>query len=62
MTVMEEDQWRPAGVNFYQENVVPSLEPEAYTGAEDITVRIQVPHKSLAVRACIGASHGCGRC
>jgi hypothetical protein len=39
---MQEDQWRSAGVNFYQENVVPSLEPTAYLGTEEITVRIQV--------------------
>ena len=32
----------PIGVTFFQENVVPSLEPTAYEGNEDITVRIKV--------------------
>ena len=39
---MEEDKWMPIRVNFWQENLVPSLEPYAYEGPEDITVRIKV--------------------
>jgi len=39
---VEEDRWMPIGVTFRQENVVPSLEPVAYDGEEDITVRLKV--------------------
>lgn len=59
VTVMEEDQWKPAGVNFYQENDVPSLEPGPYLGSEQITVRIQVQTRIMAARACAWTWHGC---
>ena len=42
VVTVREDEWKPININFWQENVVPSLEPVVYTGTEDITVRIMV--------------------